>query len=418
MFIEYLVERHLWPKQVAAIGHDGRGRVTIDWTLLSGSPSPSIPSGLIAVLYQRHTVSRLLIPLSGSSRIAYRLEKKARDATHTRPNRRLLKGPSVKKSMALFARCEHVRDEKLVHREHMDAVLFEDRLQRIIASNHPPIVRILQLALFDILPYLLDNLCTRELDLVSVVIGCFEPSTLLTMVSPRKVARGVESAMGLWKPPDRLTSFFRSRPDAESPSLTSSDFRFDPLLRTTFFFFLTTPVVFRLGAPLVALARLFSSACNLAAYRASSSAGSRLTFFFAGLTGGSTGSNESSSSSSSSLRVPEVGGEACCDGSGVLRFEFDAFTSLGTGESSADGAEFCSALNLSNRAMINSLISAFCGVMSCWTIACKPLRMRFSEIVLRSLVARMASTMVVYCASTSLDTIAQVSRASHHHRRY
>ena len=46
----------------------------------------------------------------------------------------------------------------------------------------------------------------------------------------------------------------------------------------------------------------------------------------------------------------------------------------------------------------------FCGVISYCTEACKPLRIRFSDMVSKSLAARMESMMVMNDASTSGGT--------------
>jgi hypothetical protein len=54
-----------------------------------------------------------------------------------------------------------VRYEEFVHGEHMNSILFEDRLQTVITADDPPIARILKLVFFDICPYLLDHLWTR-----------------------------------------------------------------------------------------------------------------------------------------------------------------------------------------------------------------------------------------------------------------
>ena len=58
-----------------------------------------------------------------------------------------------------------------------------------------------------------------------------------------------------------------------------------------------------------------------------------------------------------------------------------------------------------NRAIINiHQILTFCGVMSYSTDACSPLRIRFSEIVSRSLAASIESIILVKEASTSGGT--------------
>ncbi|KAH8633604.1 hypothetical protein IG631_12238 [Alternaria alternata] len=53
--------------------------------------------------------------------------------------------------------------ENLVHGEHVNAVLFEDCAHGVVASNLALVGRVLQVALFDVLPNLLDGLWTREL---------------------------------------------------------------------------------------------------------------------------------------------------------------------------------------------------------------------------------------------------------------
>lgn len=48
-----------------------------------------------------------------------------------------------------------VSGQKLVHGEHMHSVLFEDGVHFVIASNLSFVVGVLQVALFDVGPYLL-----------------------------------------------------------------------------------------------------------------------------------------------------------------------------------------------------------------------------------------------------------------------
>ena len=51
-----------------------------------------------------------------------------------------------------------VRIEDLVHGEHVDAVLLEDSAHGIVAADLALVVGVLQVACFDVLPYLLDGL--------------------------------------------------------------------------------------------------------------------------------------------------------------------------------------------------------------------------------------------------------------------
>jgi len=53
--------------------------------------------------------------------------------------------------------------QDLVHGEHMNLILFEHQLHLLVAPDLAFIVRVLQVARFDVLPYLLDCLGAREL---------------------------------------------------------------------------------------------------------------------------------------------------------------------------------------------------------------------------------------------------------------
>ena len=53
--------------------------------------------------------------------------------------------------------------QDLVHGEHVHLVLFEDQLHLLVAPDLAFVVRVLQVARLDVLPYLLDGLGTREL---------------------------------------------------------------------------------------------------------------------------------------------------------------------------------------------------------------------------------------------------------------
>lgn len=53
--------------------------------------------------------------------------------------------------------------ENLVHREHVNAVLFKDGTHSIVTSDLPLVCRILEITFFDVLPDFLDRLWTREL---------------------------------------------------------------------------------------------------------------------------------------------------------------------------------------------------------------------------------------------------------------
>lgn len=65
--------------------------------------------------------------------------------------------------MTLLVGCVEVSAKDLVHGKHVDFILLEDRFHWSIAEQHSFVTRVLQVVFFDVSPYSLDGLWTRQL---------------------------------------------------------------------------------------------------------------------------------------------------------------------------------------------------------------------------------------------------------------
>lgn len=144
-----------------------------------------------------------------------------------------------------------------------------------------------------------------------------------------------------WNPPDRLTSFLESGP--ESTSESSSAFTRFEVLGLLFFFGGAARLVL---APLVCRARIFSSACSLAANKASASTSVSIFCFFGA--GGAL-----VDSGASSLSVCRFAGEVEGKGEGA---ESTCVCPFVTVVSSGDWTSFLPA-KISKRSIMSCLIS-------------------------------------------------------------
>lgn len=54
--------------------------------------------------------------------------------------------------------------EELVHREHVNLILFEDGVQFLVAADLPLVIGVLEPVVLDVIPELLDNLRTGQLE--------------------------------------------------------------------------------------------------------------------------------------------------------------------------------------------------------------------------------------------------------------
>ena len=90
----------------------------------------------------------------------------------------------------LFLNVIKLLAQDLVHCKHMNAILLEDRLHLVIATDLAFVGRVLQVSRFDILPYLLDYLGSRELRMLALAGAWKHKNTELTVGSPTNSARG------------------------------------------------------------------------------------------------------------------------------------------------------------------------------------------------------------------------------------
>jgi hypothetical protein len=172
-------------------------------------------------------------------------------------------------------------------------------------------------------------------------------------------------------------------------------------------FFFLAGALFLEVPPRVGRANLSSSACSFAAYKASAS---KLGFLF--FLGGDP-LTVSEISSLSALRLGGVAASGMEAGESWWPLVGKGGSGISTDATGAEGS-LIRALKISNRSMISSLIAAyttvsdlsltqaysrecatFCGVISYSTFSWMPARIFFSEILVRSLSARMASMMAM-----------------------